>query len=86
MSESDYCLMIEGWQLKDQREWAKFRLVCQYSISGHLKKTMPLQKIIELPLIDGRVNDKVQANIDYLLGLKKEAQEKRKAKGTPAAV
>ena len=40
------------------------------------------EKIIKLPLIDGKVDDRVQENIDYLRRLKKEADE-RKAK-TPA--
>ena len=40
---------------------------------------------MQLPLIDGKTNDRVQENIDYLLGLKKQADERRKSKETPAA-
>jgi hypothetical protein len=58
-TEQEYLELLEGWQLKEQKEWEKVRLLAWYAgNSQSMKPIRDIRKIMQLPLIDGEVTDR----------------------------
>ena len=79
-TEQEYLELLEGYQLKEQKEWEKVRLVAWYAAnSQHMKPIKQVRKIMELPLIDGVATDR-EEYAKRRIREAKEMIEKQKAR------
>ena len=52
MTPPEYRLMVEGFELREQLEWDKFRTVAYYAGAADFKN-LKIQQIKHLPFFDG---------------------------------
>jgi hypothetical protein len=70
---NDYAILCEGWQIKQQREWERFRWLGAVILQPHAKKGKRIKPkdLMHLEYIDGR-------NMEELKELAKNDKDKMK--------